>query len=170
MELLKIIKNLNNNYKNHNFSDLKINSRECKNGDVFFAIKGQKKNGNFYIKDAINNGAKTIISNKKYEGLRDDILYIHSKNPRKLLASSASQLYKHTPNNLIAVTGTNGKTSIADFYTQILKLNKIRSAYIGTLGVKINKNNLSTINTTPDLLSLYKILQKIKKKEPIIQL
>ena len=116
MELAKIINGLKNNYKKHQFSALKLNSKECRYGDVFFAIKGLKKNGNFYIKDAINNGAKTIISDNKFQGFKDDVLYLKQKKPRKFLALLASKIYKTKPKNLIAVTGTNGKSSIADFY------------------------------------------------------
>ena len=67
-------------------------------------------------------------------------------------------------NNLIAVTGTNGKSSIANFYFQILTINRIKSASIGTLGVsglKIKKNYL---NTTFDTIQINKILKKLKER------
>ena len=51
---------------------------------------------------------------------KNKVLFIHSKNIRKLLSDISSQFYKLKPNNIIAVTGTNGKTSIANFYQQIL--------------------------------------------------
>ena len=59
-----------------------------------------------------------------------------TKNVRKLLAEISFKIYKNVPKNLIAVTGTNGKSSIANFYYQILKLNNKKVASIGTLGVK----------------------------------
>ena len=61
---------------------------------------------------------------------------------------------------MIAVTGTNGKSSVADFYYQILKLNK-KVASIGTLGVKSNKKKLKLSNTTINPLKLSKILKKL---------
>jgi murE/murF fusion protein len=69
------------------------------------------------------------------------------------------------PKNIIAVTGTNGKSSIADFYYQILDLNKKKVASIGTLGVKVQKilkKNL--LNTTIDPIKLSKILSNLKKQ------
>ena len=56
------------------------------------------------------------------------------------------------PKNIIAVIGTNGKTSVADFFYQILKLNNIPVASIGTLGNKIEKNLLNTNLTSPDII------------------
>jgi murE/murF fusion protein len=75
---------------------------------------------NQFIDQAIINGAKTIISNQKFEGIKKDILYIESTNVRKLLSVIAYKIFKNKPKNLIAVTGTNGKSSIANFYYQIL--------------------------------------------------
>ena len=63
---------------------------------------------------------------------------------------------------MIAVTGTNGKSSIANFYYQILKLNNKKVASIGTLGVKSNKINFNLLNTTIDPLQLGQILKKLK--------
>ena len=56
----------------------------------------------------------------------------------------SSQFYKLKPNNIIGVTGTNGKTSIANFYQQILNLNNKKVASIGTLGVLSKKFNFKT--------------------------
>ena len=120
----KYFKKINSKYKDHYFSGLSFNSLTCKKNSIFFAIEGNENDGNRYIEDAIKNGAKTIVSKKKFEGIKQDILYIKSLNVRKLLAQISFDLCKKKPNNLIAVTGTNGKSSIADFYFQILKLNK----------------------------------------------
>ena len=79
------------------------------------------------------------------------------------MSEVASKLYQKKSKNLIAVTGTNGKSSIADFYFQILKLNNKKVASIGTLGVKTHLNNLIINNTTLDPISLNQHLEKIKK-------
>ena len=80
-----------------------------------------------------------------------------------MLSYISSQFYKLKPNNIIAVTGTNGKTSIANFYYQIMSLNNKKVASIGTLGVLSKKFNLETNNTTIDPVSIHKILQRLKK-------
>ena len=75
MEIGKIFKNVKKQFKSHNFSCVKFNSKNCKNRDIFFAIKGEKKNGNIYIKDAIKNGAKTIVSDLKFQGYKNKVLF-----------------------------------------------------------------------------------------------
>jgi len=159
------VKKINLKYKNHHFSGLSFNSLDCKKDNIFFAIKGNKSDGNKFIKNAIKKGAKTIISNQKYEGKKNNILYIHSSNVRKSLAKMAFSICKFKPKNLTAVTGTNGKSSIADFYFQILKLNKKKVASIGTLGIKTISNKIPVLNTTLDPIKLAKYLEKLKKKK-----
>ena len=114
MLLGKVLKNINQKYKSIKFKNIRFNSKDCKFNDIFFSIGGNNLNGNNYINEAINNGATIIVSNLKYEGFnKNKILFIRSKDPRKLLAESASNFYYKKPKNIIAVTGTNGKTSIA---------------------------------------------------------
>ncbi len=166
MLLGKVIKNINYKYKSIRFKNIKFNSNDCKLNDIFFAISGNIVNGKSYIANAIKNGAKIIISNSKFEGFnKNKILFIHTKDPRKLLAEAASKFYNKKPKNIIAVTGTNGKTSIANFYYQILSLNNKNVASIGTLGVLSKKINLKTKNTTIDPVNIHKILQKIKENK-----
>ena len=81
------------------------------------------------------------------------------------MSSFANKYYNKKPNNIIAVTGTNGKSSIVNFYYQILKLNKKRVASIGTLGVKSNGVSLKLNNTTVDAITINKILANLKKKK-----
>ena len=145
MYLGKVIENLNNNFKKHSFSNICLNSKSCKKNSIFFAVKGFKVDGNKFINEAIKNGARTIISQNTFQGYKNNILFLTHKNPRSALSQIAKKIYKNLPNKIIAVTGTNGKSSITDFYYQIMNLNNIRCATIGTLGVKskiLKKKNL----------------------------
>jgi len=151
-------------YKKHKFTGLCFDSLKCKKGYIFFAIKGTVINGNKFINQAIQNGARTIISSHEFEGFKKDILYIKSSNVRKSLARTSYSIYKNKPKNIIAVTGTNGKSSITDFYFQILKLNKIKVASIGTLGIKKGNYIKSVSNTTIDPIKLSKVLNQLKKE------
>ena len=157
--------NIDNSKKKIFFSGISFNSKDIKKDNIFFAIKGNNFDGNKFISIAIKKGSKIIISEKRITNLQKDILFIHTKNIRKLLAEIAFKIYKNKPNNLIAVTGTNGKSSVSDFYFQLLKLNKIKVASIGTLGVKSKNIRSNLPNTTIDPIQMGQILSKLKSQK-----
>ena len=157
--------NIDNSKKKIFFSGISFNSKDIKKDNIFFAIKGNNFDGNKFISIAIKKGSKIIISEKRITSPQKDILFIHTKNIRKLLAEIAFKIYKNKPNNLIAVTGTNGKSSVSDFYFQLLKLNKIKVASIGTLGVKSKNIRRNLQNTTIDPIRMGQILSKLKSQK-----
>jgi murE/murF fusion protein len=158
------IKGIELKHRNKYFSGICFDSSRCKKNNVFFSIKGTKIDGNKFINHAIQNGASTIISNQKFEGIKKNILFIRSSNVRRSLAKFAYTIYKDKPKNIIAVTGTNGKSSVADFYFQILSLNKKKVASIGTMGIKTQNYIKKVSNTTIDPIALSIILNKLKKE------
>ena len=103
-----------------------FDSRLISENDMFIAINGVTQDGSKFINSAIKNGAKTIISDLNFQGKKGNVLFIRDKNVRKLTPQIASKFYKDKPKNLIAVTGTNGKSSIASLYFQILKNRKFK--------------------------------------------
>ena len=165
MLLKNLIKNISNNKKNIVISGLSTNSKEIKKNYIFFAIKGNKFNGENFIQEAINKGASVIISSKKCKFVNKNIPILKTSNIRNLLSELSSKFYKLKPKNIIAVTGTNGKTSVADIFYQILSFNKISAASIGTLGIKCNGKTIKTNLTSPDTITLHKNLQILKKKK-----
>ena len=145
-------------YQNRNFS---INSKKVNKNDIFFAIEGSKQSGSLYSSEALSKGAYKVVTSKKIRNKN----YLIVKNVKKFLAEACSVKYKEKPKNIIAVTGTNGKSSVANFYFQILKNLKINSAAIGTLGI-FYKNKVKRINlTTPDIITIHKELNFLKKKK-----
>ncbi len=152
-------------YKNHYFSGINFDSRLCKKNNIFFVIRGNHFDGSKFIKDAISKGAKTIVHDKKFEGFKNKILYLSYKNVRKILAEISYKIFKSKIHNIIAVTGTNGKSSICNFYFQILNLNKKKVASLGTLGVKTQSKNFTSTNTTMDPLQLSKYLKYLTNKK-----
>ena len=143
MLLKTLIKYLPNKKKNIEVKGLAINSKKIKKNYIFFAIKGNRLNGEKYINEAIDKGAIAIVCSKNCKFANKEIPIIKTKNVRYFLSKISSKFYKLKPKNIIAVTGTNGKTSVADFFYQILKLNNIRVSSIGTLGIKHKKKLLS---------------------------
>ena len=164
MLLKNLIKKISKDKKNINISGLSTNSKEVKKNFIFFAIKGNKLNGEKFIKEAINKGALVIICSKNCKYKNKDVLIIRSKNIRFFLSEIASRFYRMKPKNIIAVTGTNGKTSVADIFYQILRVNNIPAASIGTLGIKYNGKIIKTGLTSPDTITLHKNLSILKKK------
>ena len=156
--------NIKDKYKKKFFSGISFNSSQIKKNYIFFAIRGNNTDGNNFIFSAIKNGAKIIITEKKIDRLKNGILFIQTKNIRKLLAKISFKIQNKIPKNIIAVTGTNGKSSVADFYYQILDLNNKKVASIGTLGVKSKNFKINLLNTTIDPIKLAKILNNLKKR------
>ena len=132
MLLKNLIKGISKDKENISISGITSNSNEVKRNFIFFAIKGNKLNGETFIKDAVKKGASIIICSQNCKFKDKKIKIIRTKNIRFLLSEISSKFYKLKPKNIIAVTGTNGKTSVADTFYQILKINKIPSATIGT--------------------------------------
>ena len=158
-------KNINKNYKNFFFSGISFESTKIKKDHIFFAIKGNVIDGNKFIPIAIKKGSKIIVTEKKVKEFKKGVLFIHSKNIRKLLAETVFKIYNKIPNNIIAVTGTNGKSSVADFYYQILRLNNKKVASIGTLGVRSEMTSFNLSNTTSDPITLGKLLTRLKNNK-----
>ena len=147
---------------NISLSGIQSNSKLIKNGNLFVAIDGNKKNGEDYIDEAVNKGAVAILtSNKRIK--RENIPVIFNQNPRKKLSQLSKLFFPGSPDTICAVTGTNGKTSTVDFLYQIWELLGYNSATIGTLGVRSKNLNIKTSNTTPCPIKLHQILDKLAK-------
>lgn len=149
-------------FRDGSVTGVSFDSREVKSGDAFFAITGDSFDGNEYIKEALKKGASFVFTdNPSIQG--KNIEYI--ADIRMGLAIAAGVMYQKMPENLVAVTGTNGKSSVVSYVHQILSALKQTSASIGTLGVDsteeiIDKNlcNGESILTTADPISFRKIL------------
>ncbi len=139
--------------------DIKTNSKEVSKEDVFICIKGVNVDRHEYISEAIKNGASFIVVSK---GKNYKVPYIKVKNPNKELSILTDYIYDDAKKiNLIAVTGTDGKTTTASIIKDMLK---DECGYIGTNGV-IGKNYKATCdNTTPPLEKTYKYLDIFYKE------
>ena len=109
MLLKNLIKSCSSEIGNIRFSGLCSDSRKIKKGDVFFALKGKRNNGEKYIKDAIKKKVAAVIVNEDYVIKNDQIPIIKTQNINEFLLKSCKKFFKDKPKNIIAVTGTNGK-------------------------------------------------------------
>ena len=165
MLLKNLIKDSPKRLEKLKIKGLALNSKDVKKGFIFFAIKGNKSNGENYINNAIKNGAIIIICSTSCKFRNLNVNIIKTKKVRNYLSEITSKFYKKKPKNIIAVTGTNGKTSVADFFYQILAKNNIPVASIGTLGIRYKKKTIKTKLTSPDIITLHKNLEKLKQNK-----
>ena len=124
MRLGNLIKSVNKKYQKIPVSGISFDSKKVQKENIFFAIEGNKISGSKFINEAIGKGSSAIIASKK-RIIQKKIPFILVKDARKSLSEASSNFYKEKPSNIIAVTGTNGKSSVADFFYQILTLNSI---------------------------------------------
>jgi len=148
-------------------SGVTSDSRQVEPGFLFAALPGENANGCDFIIDAINAGAIAVLAPsavlsklKNYPLVR----FLSDPNPRQRFAKIAAKFYEPHPPHVVAVTGTNGKSSVAEFTRQIWHICDKTAASIGTLGVvgsgKIERGTL----TTPDPVDLHKKLMKLSNE------
>lgn len=148
-------------------SGLTSDSRKVKPGMLFAAIKGTAVDGETFIPDAIEKGAVAVLveSEKKIES----VATIHVGNIRHSLAKIAASFYDQQPVHTVAITGTNGKTSTAEFYRQIWQSAGQKSASIGTLGLCSNDalrdGKYPSSNTSPDPIVLSEMLSELTEND-----
>jgi len=134
-------------------------SRLVKPGALFAAIPGTVSDGRDYIEQAIAKGASAILSTK---GLADmPIPYIGVDEPRETYAKIAARYHAGQPETLVAMTGTNGKSSTVEFLRQIWAYAGNRAACFGTLGVQSPEGYQPLTHTTPDAMALHGTLSDL---------
>lgn len=147
-------------YQDILINGIKINSKDVKKNDIFVCTKGVSSDKNDYIEEAVRKGAAAVITNKKVD---IEIPVIVVENVDKELIKLAKKMYHYDENNLelIAVTGTNGKTTIASIISDMIG-NDI-CGYMGTNGIKCSKFLKSIKNTTPGAERLFKYFEMFYK-------
>ncbi|WP_374411026.1 UDP-N-acetylmuramoyl-L-alanyl-D-glutamate--2,6-diaminopimelate ligase [Novosphingobium colocasiae] len=126
-----------------------IDHRKVAPGTVFGAFVGARFNGEDFIADAIKAGAVAIVA--RPEAVVNGAVHLASAEPRRMFAQLAGQFFVPVPETLVAVTGTNGKTSTVELTRQLWRMAGHRAASIGTLGVTTSDESVSTGLTTPDI-------------------
>ena len=131
-------------------------SRKVKPGQIFVAIKGYTVDGHDYILDAIKNGATKIIAERD---VASSVPVEIVPNSKEYLKEQLVKEYSKEINRLkiIGVTGTNGKTTTCYLIYQLLKSLNVQTAYMGTIGFFYEEEKIELPNTTPEILTIYKL-------------
>ena len=134
MKLSQILQETSLTCANPNLEILGLtsDSREVKSGFIFAALDNGVTNGEQYIPQAILSGASVILSKIKPMDASSDVVWLTCTNPNKIFGLMLKNFYHSQPQNIAAITGTNGKTSIADFVRQMIFALGKNAASMGT--------------------------------------
>ncbi len=135
----------------HTVTGFAIDHRKVAPGTVFGAFQGASVNGEDFIPAAIRAGAIAVVARPEAEVI--GALHIANESPRRAFAQLAGWFFVPVPRTIVAVTGTNGKTSCVEMTRQIWRMAGERAASIGTLGVTTPDGSVSTGLTTPDIVT-----------------
>lgn len=148
------------------FQGAVLDSRQVQVGDLFIAIPGQKSDGRAFIQEAIQKGAVAVLSEQAVDASSCTVPVVQVPKLSNTLAHIAEVVYpaaKQQP--LVAVTGTNGKTSIVQWLASILEQTGGTCGTIGTLGTGFPGRLDAGHLTTPDILALYRTLEEFRRLE-----
>lgn len=138
---------------------LSADSRAIEAGNLFAALPGTRADGRHFIADAVGRGAAAVLANDDVPDLQapdaDTVALIRDPNPRRRLALMAARYYGAQPATAVAVTGTNGKTSVALFTQQLWAMLGRKAASLGTLGIMAPGRDGGGSLTTPDPVTLH---------------
>ena len=145
-------------------SGLTADSREVKPGYLFAALPGVNTDGARFIADALQRGAAAILVPEGAKPQAGSAAIIEDSDPRRRLALIAARFFGAQPEVAVAVTGTNGKTSVASFVRQLWSGEGLKAASLGTVGL-VSPSGIKTLaHTTPDPIELHRILAALAKE------
>jgi len=139
-----------------------IDSRKVAPGTVFGAFRGTQVNGEDYIPNAIAAGAVAVFA--RPEAVVEGAVHIADSEPRRAFAQAAAKFFAPFPDTVVAVTGTNGKTSTVELTRQLWRMAGYHAASIGTLGVTTADDSVSTGLTTPDVATFLSNMAGLKRE------
>ncbi len=138
-------------------------SRKVQPGWLFAALAGAAQDGRSFVPQAIERGAAAILSDGGVETI--PVPHVIADEPRRALALAARVFYATQPRNLVAVTGTNGKSSTVDFTRQIWAHAGLKAASMGTLGAIGPAGHVDVGHTTPDPVTIHETLRELALQE-----
>lgn len=144
-------------------SGLEIDSRKIESGHMFVAVRGTQTDGHAYIGKAIEKGASVIVCETFPDNIDSDVTYIKVNDTEDVVGKLATAFYGHPTSKLklIGVTGTNGKTTIATLLYNLFRLFGYKVGLISTVCNYIDDEAIPTEHTTPDPITLNKLLGRM---------
>ena len=144
-------------------SGLEIDSRKIESGHMFVAVRGTQTDGHAYIDKAIEKGSSVIVCETFPDNIDSDVTYIKVNDTEEVVGKLATAFYGHPTSKLklIGVTGTNGKTTIATLLYNMFRLFGYKVGLISTVCNYIDDEAIPTEHTTPDPITLNKLLGRM---------
>ena len=141
-------------------SELVFDSRKITENSLYIAMRGTVVDGHSFIASSVEKGATAIVCEEFPENLSENATYIKVKDSSKTLGHLASNFYGNPSEKLklIGVTGTNGKTSVSTLLFDIFKNLGYDSALLSTVEIRIGEKIIPATHTTPDVITINKIL------------
>ena len=137
-------------------------SRAVAPGFLFAALAGTETDGSRFAGEAVSRGAVAVLAARD-ANVPAGVTVLRADDPRRALALIAARFHPRQPEHLVAVTGTSGKTSVADFTRQIFVAAGHRAASIGTLGVVTGAGTEYGTHTTPDPVAFHATLDRLAR-------
>ena len=147
-------------------SGICFDSRKVTEGCVFVAVKGTKTDGHDYIQEAIKKGCRAVLCEHLPGQLKKGISYIRVNDPAKALGLMAAAFFSYPSDklNLVGVTGTNGKTTIATLLHELFRKMGYHTGLISTIQNLVDDDPVAATHTTPDAVGLNTLLAAMIKK------
>ncbi|MEH0157188.1 UDP-N-acetylmuramoyl-L-alanyl-D-glutamate--2,6-diaminopimelate ligase [Limibacter armeniacum] len=148
-------------------NNLHIDSRQVKDGDLFIAVKGSEADGHNYIEAALQNGAVAVVCETLPATLHEGIVYIQAANTAKAAGHLASNFYDNPSSKLklVAITGTNGKTTTVMLMHQLFRKMGYNAGVLSTIENKINEEVIPTKLTTPDAITINRLMAEMVERK-----
>jgi UDP-N-acetylmuramoyl-L-alanyl-D-glutamate--2,6-diaminopimelate ligase len=143
------------------YTHVEIDSRKVDQHSVFFALPGVASHGWDYLDNVASLGCKVAVVPVTLDLQHDNIELISVEDPAKLLVTCLHEFFGKMPEQMVAVTGTNGKSSICYYMAQLAQMIGLKSGLVGTFGVGALDNLKEAKQTTPDILSLHLTLMSM---------
>ena len=147
-------------------SGITADSRRVAPGMIFVAVPGHRQDGIRFVDEAVERGAKVVVSRSEPTVPTGRCAWLQVADPRESLSALAAAWYRHPSRRLqvAGITGTNGKTSVSFMVRHMLERHGMRCGLIGTVRYEIGARHIPARRTTPDAAEVQKLLHRMEEE------